>query len=56
LDQVGIAFCFVCCAISCISFQEHDEETAQSADSVRSPPSGDEGAAARTEYVSVDMD
>ncbi|KAI9917063.1 hypothetical protein PsorP6_018233 [Peronosclerospora sorghi] len=60
LILVGLVFCFICCAISCIGF--HDpEQTEVSEETVAESARNDsttveEGAAARTDYISVDMD
>ncbi|ETK82156.1 hypothetical protein F441_12659 [Phytophthora nicotianae CJ01A1] len=59
LIVVGLVFCFICCAISCVSFNDPEDGTAPeqaAAENARSSPSAEEGAAARADYVSVDMD
>ncbi|POM81765.1 DnaJ like subfamily A member 2 [Phytophthora palmivora] len=59
LIVVGLVFCFICCAISCVSFHDPEEGGAPEqppAENVRNTPSAEEGATARTDYVSVDMD
>ncbi|KAG7379014.1 hypothetical protein PHYPSEUDO_009146 [Phytophthora pseudosyringae] len=60
LIVVGLVFCFICCAISCVSFHDPEDggapEQAAAAENVRDTPSAEEGATARTDYVSVDMD
>eukprot|EP00644_Phytophthora_capsici_P017473 jgi/Phyca11/510813/fgenesh2_kg.PHYCAscaffold_67_\ len=59
LIVVGLVFCFICCAISCVSF--HDPEDGgvpeePAAENATHASSTEEGATARADYVSVDMD
>uniref|UniRef100_H3GPM5 J domain-containing protein n=1 Tax=Phytophthora ramorum TaxID=164328 RepID=H3GPM5_PHYRM len=61
LIVVGLVFCFICCAISCVSFNVPEEGVPEqgeqdASENVRNTPSAEEGATARTDYVSVDMD
>ncbi|CAI5703552.1 unnamed protein product [Peronospora effusa] len=59
LIVVGLVFCFICCAISCVGFRDPEDGGAPEqapAESVRNAPTGEEGATARADYVSVDMD
>ncbi|OWZ22480.1 hypothetical protein PHMEG_0002825 [Phytophthora megakarya] len=59
LIVVGLVFCFICCAISCVSFHDPEDGGApdqESAENVKSSQSVEEGATARADYVSVDMD
>ncbi|TDH72102.1 hypothetical protein CCR75_001252 [Bremia lactucae] len=59
LILVGLVFCFICCAISCISLNDSDDGNTRdqaTAPNARGSPSTEEGAGARADYVSVDMD
>lgn len=57
LIVVGIVFCFICCAISCVSFHDPTEgQPDQPVAETRSSPSAEAGATARADYISVDMD
>ncbi|KAG7394041.1 hypothetical protein PHYBOEH_005899 [Phytophthora boehmeriae] len=58
LIVVGLVFCFICCAISCVSFQDPMEGQPDQGDAEipRNSQTADEGATVRADYVSVDMD
>ncbi|KAJ8554757.1 hypothetical protein ON010_g9724 [Phytophthora cinnamomi] len=59
LIVVGLVFCFICCAISCVSFHDPEDGGAPeeaTAEGAQNMPSAEEGATARSDYVSVDMD
>lgn len=56
LILVGLVFCMICCAISCISFQEPDDGNAPEPSTAENVPSYSTAEEGRADYVSVDMD
>ena len=59
LLQVGLIFCFICCAISCVGFRDPEDggTPEQGAEEGAEKASvAEEGATVRTDYVSVHMD